>query len=114
MMSGCTPISSSFLMLCWVGLLFCSPVASDHGTMVTVDVHDVVASLVTDQLARGFDEVHVLDVADGAADLHQHHVVRPFLGLLAHEVFNFAGNVRHDLHVRPRYSPRRSLPRMRA
>src|SRR5713101_5365148 len=34
-MSGWMPISRSFLTLCCVGLLFCSPEASAQGTMVT-------------------------------------------------------------------------------
>ena len=37
-------------------------------------VEGVLAAHVAAHLADGFDERHGLDVADGAADFHDHHI----------------------------------------
>ena len=59
-------------------------------------------------LANGFQKRQGLDVADGAADLHQRHL--GIAGRFVNTGFDLVGDVRNDLHgTAQSYSPRRSL-----
>ena len=59
---------------CWVGLLFSSPVPGMETMRETWMKHDVVASPLGGYLADGLQEGLGLDIAHGAADLHDGHV----------------------------------------
>ena len=59
---------------CWVGLVFSSPDGADVGHQRDVQEEAVVPADVVADLASGLEERQRLDVADGAADLGDHHV----------------------------------------
>ncbi len=68
-----------------------------EGHQGQVDVADVVPADVPPELANGFDERDDLDVAHGAADLHDDDV-HVLVGQAADAVLDFVGDVRDDLH----------------
>ena len=78
-------MARSSLTLCWVGLVFSSCAAAIQGTRVTCTKSAVVAAQLVAHLADGFEERQRFDIADGAADLDDHHV----------------DILRHALHARP-------------
>ena len=90
------PIARSSLTLCCVGLVFSSCAAAIHGTSVTCTKMQLLAALLMAHLADGFEKRQRLDIADGAADLHDHHV--HIRGHLAHGGLDFVGDVRDHLH----------------
>ena len=67
----------------------------------------VLAADVVAELTDGFEERQRLDVADRAADLDDDDVV--LRRDAADRRLDLVGDVRNDLTVEPRYSPRRSL-----
>ena len=67
--------------------------------------HDIIAPFVVHQLTRRFNKVQVFDISYGTANLHQHHIVRPFLSLLAQEIFNLTSHVWDDLDITPEVLP---------
>ena len=69
------------------------------GHLRDVDRQHIVPSLVVEHLPGGLDEVDVLDIPNGAADLYDQDIVGPFVGLGTHEVLDLARHVGHDLHV---------------
>ena len=75
---------------------------ADVGHQRDVQEEDVLPADVVADLAGGLEERQRLDVADGAADLVDHHVdvvalgVRPAHG--EHGVLDLVGDVRDDLH----------------
>ena len=74
MTSGWMPIPRSSFTECWVGLVLSSPVAARAGSSVTWTYSTLCAPDVLAHLADGLEERQALDVADGAADLDDHHV----------------------------------------
>ena len=77
MTSGWMPMPRSSLTECWVGLVLSSPVAASDGSRVTWTYSTLRPADVLAHLADGFQEGQRLDVADGAADLHDDHVRAP-------------------------------------
>ena len=69
------------------------------GHLRDVDRHDVVPSLVVEHLPGGLDEMDVLDIPDGAADLDDQDVVGSLVGLGPDQVLDLARHVGHDLYV---------------
>ena len=68
------PTFSSSFTECCVGLVFSSPADGMYGTSVRcTNIARSRPKLVT-ELADRLQERQALDVADGAADLHQHEV----------------------------------------
>src|SRR5258708_5146264 len=61
-----------------------------------VDKNRILPAQFTAHLADGFKKRKRLNVAHGAADLHDHDV--HILGHLLHSRFDFVGHVRNDLH----------------
>ena len=95
-MSGWIPRARSSFTLCCVGLVFSSCAAAIHGTSVTWTNRAVVAALFVAHLADGFEERQRFDIADGAADLGDHHVhIRRHL---LQRGLDFVGDVRNHLH----------------
>ncbi len=69
--------------------------ARDVGHQREMDVDRVVARQLVAELADRFEERQALDVADRAADLHQHEVVA--VVAVADEILDGVGDVRDDL-----------------
>ena len=78
--SGWIPMLRSAATECWVGLVFSSPDGARYGTSEHVQEEDVVAADLVADLAGRLQERQRLDVADGAADLGDHHVGAAALG----------------------------------
>ena len=84
------------------------PGGADAGQPRNVDVQDVPASHVLAHLADRLEERERLDVADRAADLHDHHAVRgqpagrdragPLAGDARDALLDLVRDVRDDLH----------------
>ena len=74
-MSGWRPICINSRTECWVGLVLSSPAAAMKGTRVRWMTRGVVASDLLAELPDGLEERQRLDVAHGATDLGDHHVV---------------------------------------
>ena len=68
------PTFSSSLTECWVGLGLQLAGGRDVGHQRQVHEHRVVGPKLVAELADGFEEGQGFDVADGAADFHQHEV----------------------------------------
>ena len=82
--------------LCWVGLVFSSPSGADVGDEREVHVHRVLAPHVLAELTDGLEEGQALDVADRAANLHEHDV-----HVAAHRadaVLDLVGDMGNDLN----------------
>ncbi len=72
--SGWIPIWRSAPTECCVGLVLSSAAAFKYGTKRQVDVQAVLPADVERELADRLQERQTLDVADGPADLGDHHV----------------------------------------
>ena len=68
------PIARSSFTECWVAFVLSSRRRLDERHERQVDVDDVVLADVLLELADRLEEGQPLDVADGAADLDDHHV----------------------------------------
>ena len=73
-MSGWMPIERSSFTECCVGLVLSSPALGMNGSSVRWMNTRVAARQLVAELADGLEERQALDVADRAADLHQHEV----------------------------------------
>ena len=95
--SGWMPMPRSSLTECWVGLVLSSPVAAERRQQRHVDVQHVAAADVLAHLADRLEEGQRLDVADGAADLHDHHVGLAVASHADDALLDLVGDVRDDL-----------------
>ena len=95
-MSGWMPISRSFITECCVGLVLSSPAAPMYGTSVTCTEMAFGGADLEAQLADRLEERQRLDVADGAADLDDEHVLA--LGAVEDARLDLVGDVRNHLH----------------
>ena len=99
--SGVMPMLRSAATECWVGLVFSSPDGARYGTSDTCRKKHVLAADVVADLARRLQERLRLDVADGAADLGDHHVGPVAVGVgLGHRqdaALDLVGDVRDHL-----------------
>ena len=68
------PIERSSFTECCVGLVLSSPAVGMNGSSVRWMKTEVAARQLVAELADGLEERQALDVADRAADLHQHEV----------------------------------------
>ena len=68
------PIERSSLTLCWVGLVFSSPLALDEGQQSEVHKNALTARLVLAELPDRLEEGQSLDVPNGPADLAEHEI----------------------------------------
>ena len=96
--AGCRSMRSAATE-CWVGLVFSSPDGAEVRHQRDVQEEAVVPADVVPHLAGRLQERQRLDVADGAADLGDHHVRRSAdsaVGL--HPLLDLVGDVRDDLH----------------
>ena len=69
------PTFSSSFTECCVGLVFSSPADGMNGTSVRCTNIARSRPKLVAELADRFQERQALDVADGAADLHQHEIL---------------------------------------
>src|SRR5205814_3766590 len=69
---------------------------ADEGHQRQVNVERVVAADILTELPDGFEERQAFDVADGAADFHEHDV--HVGGDRANAVFDLVGDVRNHLN----------------
>ena len=84
---------------CWVGLVFSSPAAAMHGTSVRWMKSAFSRPDFLPELPDRFEERQRFDVADGAADLGDHHVHA--LGAARRMArLDLVGDVRNHLHRR--------------
>ena len=90
------PMPRSSLTECCVGLVLSSPGARDEGQQREVDEDRIAPRQLVAELADGLEERQALDVADRAADLHQHEV-EPLVAR-GHELLDGVGDVRDHLH----------------
>ena len=91
------PTFCSSFTECWVGLVFSSPADGMNGTSVRCTNIARSRPEIVAELADGFQERQALDVADGAADLHQHEI--EFIGVALDRCFlDRVGDVRDHLH----------------
>ena len=81
--SGVIPMLRSAATECWVGLVLSSPDGARYGTSEHVQEEAVLPADLVAHLPRGLEERQRLDVADGAADLGDHHVGPVALGVRA-------------------------------
>src|SRR5690606_37476398 len=70
---------------------------SNVGQKGDVHVEGVPAAHVRSHLAQRFHEGQTFDVADGAADFHQHHIGLALLGYQPDVALDFVGDVGNDL-----------------
>ena len=73
-MSGWMPIERSSFTECCVGLVLSSPALGMNGTSVRWMNTESPAGQLVAELADGLEERQALDVANRAADLHQHEI----------------------------------------
>ena len=85
--------------LCCVGFVLSSPGGPDEGHERQMNVERVVAADLLPELPDRFEEGQALDVADRAADFHQHDV--DALRDRADGVLDFVRDVRNDLDRAP-------------
>jgi hypothetical protein len=105
--SGWIPISISSRTECCVGFVFTSPAAAMYGTSVRWMKIAFCATDFVAELTDCFEERQRLDVADRAADLHDHHVAAGATRFMCALISSVTCGM--TCTVLPRYSPRRSL-----
>jgi hypothetical protein len=98
------PIERSSFTECWVGFVFSSPGGRDVGEQRQVQKERLAPVELLPELPDRLEEGQALDVADRAADLHEHEVVA--LVPLQHEVLDGVRDVRDHLDRSRRGSPR--------